>query len=365
MTVQAMPWSIQGASHPAENARNVLGAMFGVPVAAHTAAASVTTAGGGHGVVGAGDLAVTQNGTPNMSVNVAAGRAIIRSGGTSSLLSASYSFLNDATVNVAIAAADPTNPRIDYVIAEVRDTNYGQAANDARITTITGTPAAVPVAPALTSNPNCVVLAQVAVAAAATTIITANITDKRTRAASLGGTQVCTLLTRPTGASLYAGLRIYETDTFRELTYDGTGWVIMSEPAQTYTPTWVNLTVGNGSQTAWYHRADGWVDFSVFLTFGTTTSIAGNVTVTAPIASNVVTSFDGADVRSSFYDSSASQLYNLQTFNSSTTVMNLYAQPLVGSYVAITPFNATVPVAFGLSDRIAISGRYRMTTRYS
>ena len=32
-----------------------------------------------------------------------------------------------------------------------------------------------------------------------------------------------------------AGLRIFETDTKRELRYDGTGWIIMAEPAQTFT----------------------------------------------------------------------------------------------------------------------------------
>jgi hypothetical protein len=58
------------------------------------------TAGGGHGVVGAGDLAVTQNGTPNMSVNVAAGRAFIRGTETGSLNQGVYSFFNDGIVNL-------------------------------------------------------------------------------------------------------------------------------------------------------------------------------------------------------------------------------------------------------------------------
>ena len=221
MTVQALPWSIQGQSHEAPIQRNATAAMFGAPVAAHVAGVSVVTAGGGHGVVGSGDLAVTQNGTPNMSVNIAAGRAIIRNGEAASILGGCYAFLNDATVNVAIATADGTNPRIDLVVAQVRDANYSGASNDARLTVVTGTPAASPAVPSLTSYPNCVVLAQVAVAAAAGSIVTANITDKRTFAYALGGTARGLAATPPSGASLRTGLQFFETDTYKTREYNG------------------------------------------------------------------------------------------------------------------------------------------------
>lgn len=362
MTVQSMPWAIQGASHPAENARNVLGAMFGVPVAAHTAAASVTTAGGGHGVVGATDLAVSQNGTPNMSVNVAAGRAIVRSGGTSSLLAASYAFLNDATVNVSIAAADPTNPRRDLVIAQVRDTNYGEAANDARITVVTGTPAASPSDPALTSYPNCVVLARVAVAAAATTILTANITDLRTRATALGGRVACTSTTRPTGASLFNGLGIWETDTFRSLDYDGTGWVIMAEPAQAHTPTLTNITLGNGSLAFAYHRSDGWCDLYGRFTLGSTSSIGGQMGFSLPVAGN--TSFSSLN-GSILIQDTGTALYAAFGYLTSTSRLDIYAMNAAGTYTALTATSATVPHTWANTDVIDIAIRYRMTTRYS
>lgn len=297
MAAQTPPWAIQGSTHSAEVARNYIAATFAVPVATHTAASSVTTVGGGHGVVDDTDLSVTQNGTPNMSVNVAAGRAIIRSGGASSLLAGSYTFLNDGTVNLAIAAADATNPRRDLVVAQVRDTNYGEAASDARLVVVTGTPAASPADPALTSFPNALVLARVAVAAGATSITTANITDLRTYAVTVGGTAWCTSTTRPSGASLrdglriyeldtrrtyvynstsaawvsanepiictsstrptsplYDGLFIYETDTKRVLVYNGTAWTIVSAPKTTYTPSLLAITVGTGgTNSAMYH----------------------------------------------------------------------------------------------------------------
>lgn len=222
MTVEALPWSIQGQSHNATVARNAVAAVMGAPSAALAAAASITTAGGSHGVVLGGDFAVTQNGTPNMSVNVAAGRAFVRSQETASLGHGTWTAFNDATVNLAVAASDPTNPRRDLVILQVRDSNYSGASTDARLTVVTGTPAASPVDP--TVPVNSLVLARIAVAAASSTVVNANITDLRTRAYAIGGTCVCTSSTRPTGASLFAGLKIYETDTNRPMVYNGTGW---------------------------------------------------------------------------------------------------------------------------------------------
>lgn len=64
----------------------------------------------------------------------------------------------------------------------------------------------------------------------------------------LGRTKIVTSASRPTGALRYTGQRIFESDTGRELMYDGAGWVIMSEPAQTWNPTFASgVTVGNGT----------------------------------------------------------------------------------------------------------------------
>lgn len=136
------------------------------------------------GIIVSGDLAVTANGTPNMTVNVAAGTAIIV-GDDTPATQGSYFVKNDATVNLAIAAADPTNPRKDIVIAQVRDSFYSGASDDWRLTVVTGTPAASPAEPALPNNS--LKLAVIAVAAAASSITSGVITDSRTSAAGLAG----------------------------------------------------------------------------------------------------------------------------------------------------------------------------------
>ena len=182
MTVRSVPIFLQAGSHPAEETRLMLGGMLGTVTGSF--AGGVASADPAHGVVRPGDFAVTQNGTPNMSVNVAAGGAFIR--GTQNANQGAYHVWNDGTVNLPISAADVTNGRRDLVIAQVRDSAYSGADDDARITVVTGTPAAVPADPSLASFPNALVLARIAVAAGASSILTANITDLRPVANQVG-----------------------------------------------------------------------------------------------------------------------------------------------------------------------------------
>lgn len=222
MPIITPPFVQQGGSHPAATFRHALAGLLGAPFGSFAGGITPTTGAGAHGIVGAG-LAVTQNGTPNMSVNVAGGHAFVR--GTEAATQGSYATYNDAVTNLVIAAADPTNPRRDLVVIRVRDAFYSGAATDAALVVVTGTPAASPADP--TPPANSLVLARVAVAAAATSIVNANITSVTTRAAALGGEIICTAATRPTGAALYEGLRIYELDTNRHWRYDGAAWILL------------------------------------------------------------------------------------------------------------------------------------------
>lgn len=168
MTAVNPAWVIQASSHPADVFRRM----------------TRFVAQGAQGVrtyVG-GDLLVSANGTPNMSVNVAAGEALVN--GTQNTTSqGAYHCLNDATVNLTIAASDPTNPRIDIVVAQVQDAAYSGGTNAWSLAVVTGTPAPSPSPPATPNN--AIVLAQVAVAANATSITSGNITDTRPRFGTL------------------------------------------------------------------------------------------------------------------------------------------------------------------------------------
>ena len=123
-------------------------------------------------------LQVTQRGAgANMSVDVAAGGAVID--GSENTHQGHYHFYVDAVENLVIAAADATYPRIDLVVAKIEDSEYSGATDAGSLAVVAGTPAASPAEPAAPANS--LVLAAVAVAAGATSVVNANITDRRAR----------------------------------------------------------------------------------------------------------------------------------------------------------------------------------------
>jgi len=175
MAAQTPPYAQQNGSHTAALFRQAFASTFGV-------AQPGTLGSSAGGVTNATDLAVTAQASPNMTVNVAGGTCWIPQ--TLAANGGLYFGLNDATVVVAIAAANATNPRVDLICATVNDAAYSGSTNNWVIQAITGTPTAGATlanlngAGALPSSS--IPLGYVLVPAAATTVTSANISDVRT-----------------------------------------------------------------------------------------------------------------------------------------------------------------------------------------
>jgi hypothetical protein len=157
MALRTPPSWLQQGSHPAENDRLTMQGIV-----------SST------GIIGASSLAVTAQGTPNMTVNVASGWGAILS---STANAGIYQFYNDATAILTISTANPSNPRIDRVVATVNDAFYSGTTNNVTFSVVAGTPAASPTAPATPSNS--ISLATILVGTSVTSITAGNITDTR------------------------------------------------------------------------------------------------------------------------------------------------------------------------------------------
>lgn len=200
--------------------------------------------------VPAGELRVTQRaGGPEMSVDVAAGTAVID--GDDIPDQGAYLVRVTAAENVTIPAPPASNSRIDLVVLQVRDSTAtgGEPGLDgATLEIVPGTPAASPVAPATPDT--ALVLARVTVAAGALSILDANITDQRTQVNKADiaiGTQAepMTTATRDalTGGDLFAGRVILNTTDGALQTYGGAslGWVAGRADVQTFiaSGTWV------------------------------------------------------------------------------------------------------------------------------
>ena len=181
----------------------------------------------------------------------------------------------------------------------------------------------------------------------------------------LGRTKIVTSASRPTGALRYTGQRIFESDTGRELMYDGAGWVIMSEPAQTWNPTFASgVTVGNGTWGAGsYNRSDGFVTLSrAVFTLGSTSAVTAAIVFNLPVAA--AAAVESPDIGAIAAISGA--FYPLHIGGGSASQAVLYGLNAGGSYLAITSTSSTIPGSWTTGSTLTIQrGRYRMATRYS
>jgi hypothetical protein len=110
-----------------------------------------------------------------MGVNIASGGVWVT--GTDITDQGRYFCYNGATVVVVLAASDPTNPRIDLIVAHVKDATEGQAGDTWVLERVTGTPSGSPAPPAKPASSY--ILCQVRVNAGVTSVANSDITDKR------------------------------------------------------------------------------------------------------------------------------------------------------------------------------------------
>lgn len=84
-------------------------------------------------------------------------------------------------------------------------------------------------------------------------------------------------------AVLDEGMYCFTEDTDTLWYYTGSAWVSQRTSAWTsFTPSWTNLTVGDGTNLAFYRYVDNDLEVSVRFQFGSTSSIGGNVSLTLP-----------------------------------------------------------------------------------
>lgn len=213
MALQNPALFIGTQSHPAEDVRRYFEA----------------TMGDRPGIVDPDDFEVTEAGTPAMTVSVAAGRVFI--GGSEGTYQGVYFAENRGPITATIATSDASNARKDLIVVRVQDGNYSGTSYSAVVESVTGTASSSPAEPTVPDNS--FVLAVVDVPAAATSIVNANITDRRRSqgvysgnvgglATSLGGVIPCNTSTRPT--SPRTGTTIFEEDAGTAAVYNGSTW---------------------------------------------------------------------------------------------------------------------------------------------
>jgi hypothetical protein len=134
-------------------------------------------------------LNATAQSTPNMTILVQPGEAMILEGSYPGRIY--YQVANDTVggYSVTIGTADTTNPRIDYVVGYIDKSVTPAGTNNTnvyKLVAVKGTPAATPAVPTVAQIQTAIgaanpydVYAQIAVGASVTQITTPNITDIR------------------------------------------------------------------------------------------------------------------------------------------------------------------------------------------
>lgn len=249
MTVQNPPIFLQASSHPAEDVRRFI------------AAATRDR----EGILTSTDLAVTEkSGTPDMSVDVAGGRAFIL--GDEATYQGTYFVENRGTTNVSITAADGTNARKDLIVARVKDTAYSGATDAWELSVVTGTPAASPAEPATPNN--AIVLALVDVPASDTSIENAQITDRRTlfRTPAVKAQRTTTQsFTNATWTShAFTAADLWDTDDMHDTSTNNTRLTVPSGWGGRYLLTAHVTWDANGNGGRWMgYRIDGGTDMVI------------------------------------------------------------------------------------------------------
>lgn len=242
------------------------------------------------------DLQIKQAGSPSLSITCEAGSCIITRSGQGPFLC----YLQTQGT-LTVANADPTNPRIDRIVAQIYDTTIGDSLAGLSplpaspgclvIRAVTGTPAGSPAAPATPAG--AISLATVAVAANATQILTANITDTRKSILTPSGARTMLPGDLVTDAGAVSGELRYQPNTSDTgaSVWNGATWVPLGIPVFTTNATrdtaitlpFTNqMAWTNDTNTLWRWGGSSWVTVKASGFVGLVQGSA-NLTITAEV----------------------------------------------------------------------------------
>jgi len=134
----------------------------------------------------------------------------------------------------------------------------------------------------------------------------------------------------------------------------GLKWTTATDqfPWQTWTPSYTNLTVGNGSVTAKYQQIGKTVNFEFLFAFGTTSAMGTVPQITAPVTPARYFKFfptriedSGTGIFTGVADFANGLMYPCVTTTNAT-------------YAGIAYLQSTVPMTWAVNDTLFISGSY-------
>jgi len=125
-----------------------------------------------------------------------------------------------------------------------------------------------------------------------------------------------------------------------------------------WTPTLTNLTLGNGTMTGKFTQIGKFVNASLQLVFGSTTSVTGTMTFSVPTgASTANTALNTVIGNVRMLDAGIQNYLGMVQLSSSSAVI-LVAINASATYATVQNVNATVPFTWGTGDELQFSFSY-------
>ena len=142
-------------------------------------------------------------------------------------------------------------------------------------------------------------------------------------------------------------------------TATGLKWAAVSGGSVTYTtwtPTFTNFTLGNGTLVARYGTSGKFVNFSIGIQLGSTSSVSGSIQFSLPKTPKNTTLDIDQFVFTAFLEGGVDIYFGATELGTTNGV--IYAMLANSTYVSRTGTSATVPFTWGNTDVIQITGVY-------
>ncbi len=151
------------------------------------------------------------------------------------------------------------------------------------------------------------------------------------------------------------------TDATKFMTYGSLRDNIAGAAWVSWSPTWTNLSVGDGTAVYAYVQVGKTVHFRIKLIFGSLTSVSGSVDFTLPV--NSIAAYAGvgesAEIGLAKYlDSGTATYTGVVQLHLTASKATLLALGTAGSYLNNLALNSTAPFTWAVNDEIHITGTY-------
>lgn len=126
--------------------------------------------------------------------------------------------------------------------------------------------------------------------------------------------------------------------------------------ATSFTPTFNNLTIGNGTVTGTYMQVNDLVWGTIRLVFGSTTSVTGTIQPAFPVTATFVAL---QNIGQGIVTDTGTANYLVFPIQISTTNFALNAETSTGTYGGLTSAGATIPFTWANTDVLCVDFVYR------